>query len=70
MGLAENRNKSQAHAEYMRKKGIRRRTGQCPWGCGFSYSIDDMGKSLIIHLGKCLGGGKRRFRMPGKRSRR
>lgn len=62
MGLAEQRAKSSAYAGYMKERGIRRRTGQCPWGCGATYSIDDMGKSLILHLGKCQGGGKRRFR--------
>jgi hypothetical protein len=30
MGAAENRNKSQAHAEYMKRMGIKRSSGRCP----------------------------------------
>lgn len=30
MGVAENRQKSQAHAEYMKRMGITRKTGRCP----------------------------------------
>lgn len=30
MGAAENRQKSQAHAEYMKRMGITRRAGRCP----------------------------------------
>lgn len=71
MGLAENRAKSSNYAAYMKSKGIRRRTGQCPWGCGAAYSIDDMGRSLMIHLSRCLGGGRKRLsRLAGKSSRR
>jgi hypothetical protein len=60
MGKAENRNKSQAFAEYMKKKGITRTTGQCPWGCG--AKIKNGGPPLLNHLRVCQGGGKRRFR--------
>jgi hypothetical protein len=67
MGAAENRAKSQAHAEYMKRMGIRRTTGQCPWGCGAAYSIVRPG-ALMEHLSRCQGGGKRRFRI-GKAKR-
>lgn len=58
MGAAENRNKSQAMAEYMRRKGITRTTGQCPWGCG--AQIKNGGPPLMNHLNQCRGGGARR----------
>lgn len=68
MGAAENRAKSAAQAAYMKERGIRRTTGQCPWGCGAGYSIDKPG-ALMDHLNRCQGGGKRRFRIGrGKRS--
>lgn len=60
MGKAEQKAKSQAFAEYMKKKGIRRRTGQCPWGCGAQIPIG--GQALMIHLNTCRGGGARRRR--------
>lgn len=59
MGAQEQRNKSQATAEFMKKMGIRRTTGQCPWGCGRPYSIMRPG-ALMEHLSKCRGGGARR----------
>lgn len=68
MGAQEQRNKSQATAEYMKKKGITRTTGACPWGCG--AQIANGGQALMIHLNRCQGGGKRRFRTAGRRGRR
>jgi hypothetical protein len=66
MGAAENRSKSQAHAEYMKQKGMTRKTGKCPWGCGATYATSPTGQgggaSLMNHLQKCQGGGKRRFK--------
>lgn len=63
MGKAENRNKSQAHAEYMKARGITRKTAQCPWGCGFGYSTVRDG-ALMDHLNRCQGGGaKKRNRL-------
>lgn len=60
MGAAENRAKSSAQAAYMKERGIMRRTGQCPWGCG--AAITNGGPPLMNHLNRCQGGGKRRFR--------
>lgn len=60
MGKTEQRNKSQAFAEYMKRKGITRTTGQCPWGCG--AAIKNGGQALMIHLNTCRGGGARRRR--------
>lgn len=70
MGAQEQRNKSQATAEFMKKKGIRRTTGQCPWGCGAGYSIDREG-ALLNHLNQCEGGAaaKRRRAAGGRRAR-
>ncbi len=63
MGKAEQRNKSQAFAEYMKTRGITRKTGQCPWGCGFGYSTVREG-ALMDHLNRCQGGGaKKRLRL-------
>lgn len=53
MGLAENRARSQRLAEYMRRKGIQRTTGQCPWGCG--TPIRNGGPALLQHLTRCQG---------------
>ena len=58
MGRAENRARSQAHAEYMKKKGIKRTTGACPWGCG--AQVANGGPALMIHLNTCRGGGAKR----------
>lgn len=72
MGAAENRQKSQATAEYMKRKGVRRHTGQCPWGCGAGYSVDRP-NALMEHLNNCQGGGaKKRNAMlrGGRRVRR
>lgn len=63
LGAAENRAKSSAQAAYMKERGIRRTTGQCPMGCGASYSIDRP-SALMEHLTKCQGGGaKKRLRV-------
>jgi hypothetical protein len=45
-------------AEYMKKKGIKRNTGACPWGCG--AQVTNGGQGLMIHLNTCKGGGSRR----------
>lgn len=69
MGKTEQRTKSQAHAEFMKARGIRRTTGQCPWGCGASYSIEREG-ALMDHLNRCQGGGaKKRNRLTNVVSR-
>jgi hypothetical protein len=60
MGVAENRAKSSAQAAYMKERGIMRKTGQCPWGCG--AAIPNGGQPLLNHLMRCLGGGVKRFR--------
>lgn len=68
MGAAENRNKSQKQAEYMKAKGMTRTTGACPWGCGAQYSIV-RANGLMEHLNKCRGGGARRLN-PQRKGRR
>lgn len=76
MGAAENRAKAQAHAEFMKRHGVVRRTGQCPMGCGATYSVSPTGQgngmSLIAHLGRCVGGAaaKRLRAGSGRRVRR
>jgi hypothetical protein len=68
MGVAENRAKSSAQAAFMKERGIMRRSGQCPWGCGATYSTSPTGEgggtSLLSHLTRCVGGAA------AKRSRR
>ena len=59
MGAAENRAKSSAMAAHMKALGIRRTTGQCPWGCG--ASIRNGGEALLSHLNVCRGGGFKRL---------
>lgn len=68
MGAAENRVKSQKAAEYMKKKGITRNSGACPWGCG--SMITNGGQALINHLKVCRGGGAKRMQGGGKSKRR
>lgn len=53
MGRAENAKKSIEFAAYMKKMGIRRTTGACPWGCG--ASIRNGGEPLVRHLNVCRG---------------
>lgn len=58
-----------AMAAYMKDRGIKRTTGQCPWGCGSPISLG--GSALIAHLGRCQGGGaKKRARLTSFESRR
>jgi len=52
MGAAENRNKSQAHAEYMKRMGITRKTGRCPLGCGSLFSTVRK-NGLMEHFVNC-----------------
>lgn len=68
MGAAENRNKSQKAAEYMKKRGITRNSGSCPWGCG--AMIANGGQALMAHLNSCRGGGAKRLQGSGKGKRR
>lgn len=53
MGRAENAKKSIEFAAYMKKMGITRKTGACPWGCG--TSIRNGGEHLLTHLNICTG---------------
>lgn len=57
MGRAENAKKSIEFAAYMKKMGIRRTTGACPWGCG--ASIRNGGEHLLFHLNICTGKRRR-----------
>jgi hypothetical protein len=69
MGAAENRAKSAAQAAYMKERGIMRKTGQCPWGCG--SKIVNGGPALLTHLGRCQGGGaKKHNRVLAQRGQR
>ena len=49
----KNDSKMQAHAAWMKEKGIKRTSGQCPMGCG--AMIPNGGQALIFHLSKCKG---------------
>lgn len=81
MGAAEQRVRSQKNAEDLKRRGVVRKTGQCPWGCGGQYVVNPhgggSGASLMNHLNQCQGGGaKKRQRLTnlvlrvGKRTRR
>lgn len=43
----------QETAAYMKKMGIQRNTGACPWGCGAQIRLG--GEALILHLNNCRG---------------
>lgn len=47
------RGKSRETAAYLKKMGVERKTGMCPWGCG--ASIANGGGPLISHLTRCHG---------------
>lgn len=40
-------------ASHLKKLGIVRNSGRCPWGCG--QSVANGGGPLIAHLGQCRG---------------
>lgn len=60
MGAAEQRVKSQKTAEDLKRRGVRRKSAQCPWGCGGTYAVniggEGSGQSLMNHLNNCQGG--------------
>lgn len=45
-------------AAHLKKLGIQRNSGACPWGCGMH--VANGGGPLIAHLGQCKGGGAKR----------
>ena len=45
--------KMKQHAAWMKERGIRRTTGQCPMSCG--HSIPNGGQALLNHLRICTG---------------
>ncbi|HEY6020736.1 MAG TPA: hypothetical protein VIY48_12820 [Candidatus Paceibacterota bacterium] len=52
--MANNRSmKDKTMAAMLKKLGVTRTTGQCPWGCG--RSIPNGGGPLVSHLGRCKG---------------
>jgi hypothetical protein len=73
MGAQENRAKSQATAEFMKARGIRRESGKCPWGCGATYATNPTGagggQSLMSHLTRCQGGAAAKRSRSGRSSR-
>lgn len=50
--------KDKEMASDLKKRGIQRNTGKCPWGCG--ATIPNGGGPLVAHLGQCHGGGSHR----------
>lgn len=50
--------KDKEMAAYLKKRGITRTTGACPWGCG--RSIPNGGGPLLVHLNLCQGRPKAR----------
>lgn len=45
--------KSQELAAYLKKMGVERTAGACPWGCG--HQIPNGGPALLGHLTRCTG---------------
>lgn len=43
-------------AAMLKKQGVTRSTGACPWGCG--RQIPNGGGPLVSHLGRCKGANK------------
>lgn len=52
MSLAS-RGKARETAAYLKKMGVERTTGQCPWGCGAPIKVG--GPALLSHLTRCRG---------------
>lgn len=50
---AERVAKDKAMAAYLKERGVKRTTGQCPWGCG--RAVSNGGGPLLIHLNTCKG---------------
>lgn len=48
--------KDKAMAADLKKRGVERTTGQCPWGCG--RSLTNGGQALMRHLSVCQGSGR------------
>lgn len=49
-------NKDKSMAADLKKRGITRGTGACPWGCG--RLLANGGGALLAHLGQCKGSPK------------
>ncbi len=45
--------KDKTMASHLKKLGVERNSGACPWGCG--RTIPNGGGPLIAHLGQCKG---------------
>lgn len=45
--------KDKSMAAHLKKHGIVRGSGACPWGCG--RQVTNGGGPLIAHLGQCKG---------------
>lgn len=45
--------KDKSMAADLKKRGVQRTTGKCPWGCG--APIPNGGGPLVAHLGQCHG---------------
>lgn len=52
--------RDKAMAAFLKKMGIERKTGQCPWGCG--RPIRNGGEALLAHLNVCRGNPKQDIR--------
>lgn len=53
-------NKDKSMAADLKKRGIIRSSGACPWGCG--AHVANGGGALVAHLGQCKGSPKRAAR--------
>lgn len=57
MATGARSNKDKAMASFMKSKGIVRRSGACPWGCG--HLVANGGTPLLLHLNNCKGSSKK-----------
>lgn len=49
----KNSKKDQEMAADLKKRGVERKTGQCPNGCGYGYRVNS--DNLVTHLNVCRG---------------
>lgn len=53
---AKSASKDKSMASHLKKLGVERTSGACPWGCG--RQIPNGGGPLVAHLGHCRGSRK------------
>jgi hypothetical protein len=62
MAGKKNSSKDSGMAAMLKKMGVERNSGACPWGCG--AHVSNGGGPLVSHLGVCKGPSKGKRRVP------